>query len=197
LQYDLESAKDVSGMEYQDEIEWLYANPDRNRFIRNLALSLKGNTLLMFNYVEKHGKILFADLQAKAPDRAIFYVSGETETDIREEIRAIIEKEENAIICASTVFSAGTNMKKLHNMIFTAPSKSRIRVLQSIGRTLRKSVDKDEATLYDIVDDLRYSGKPNYTLTHAWERLKIYQSEQFPVKTYTIALNKGLPLDGN
>ena len=117
-------------------------------------------------------------------DRKLFYVSGETDVDTRENIRAITEKEENAIIVASIgVFSTGINIKKLHNIIFASPSKSQIRVLQSIGRGLRKSGDDINTTVYDIADDLHWKTNKNYTLNHAGERISIYSKEKF---TYTI-----------
>ena len=86
-----------------------------------------------------------------------FFVHGGTDADTREQIRHIVESERNAIIVASYgVFSVGINIRNLHNIVFASPSKSRIRNLQSIGRGLRKSENKDIATLYDIADDLSY-----------------------------------------
>lgn len=189
LSYDEETRKLVSKMNYQDEIDWIVRNKSRNRFIKNLALSLKGNTLLLFQFVEKHGDVLYDMIKQAAGDRSVHYVSGRTETDDRERIRKIIETEKDAIIVASSgVFSTGINIKNLHNVVFTSPSKSRIKNLQSIGRVLRKSATKESATLYDIADDLSHKSKQNYTIQHFKERVKIYSEERFPYKIYTVSL---------
>ena len=166
---------------YEDEIQFIITNDKRNKFVRNLALSLNGNTLVLFSRVETHGQILF-DLinNRKEEGRKVFFVHGGVDTDEREAIRQITENENNAIIVASYgVFSTGISIKRLHNIIFASPSKSRIRNLQSIGRVLRKGKDKDKATLYDIADDTTYNSKKNYTLNHFIERIKIYVEEDF------------------
>ena len=190
LSYPDEVKKLVSKMDYQDEMDYLVRNEDRNRFIRNLALSLNGNTLLLFQYVEKHGKELFAALKSEAGDRSVYYVSGEIDGEEREEIRRIVETEQNAIIVASYgTFSTGVNIRNLHNVIFSSPSKSKIRNLQSIGRGLRKSDTKDSATLYDVADDMTWKQKRNFTLLHFIERIKIYNEEKFNYKIYKVLLN--------
>ena len=189
LSYDEETRKIVSKMDYQAEIDWIVRNPARNKFIKNLALSLKGNSLLLFQFVEKHGDVLFDMIKKAADGRNVYYVAGKTETEDREYIRKIIETETDAIIVASSgVFSTGINIKNLHNVVFTSPSKSRIKNLQSIGRVLRKSESKTAATLYDIADDLSYKAKQNYTIQHFKERIKIYSEEQFPYKIYPVSL---------
>jgi superfamily II DNA or RNA helicase len=120
-------------------------------------------------------------------DRKLFYVSGETDVDTRESIREITETQTNAIIVASMgTFSTGINIRNLHNIIFASPSKSQIRVLQSIGRGLRKSDDGRMTKLYDIADDLHWKNRKNYTLQHAAERIKIYSKEKFKYKLYDI-----------
>ena len=173
---------------YQEELDFIVGYQPRNNFISNLALDLKGNTLVLFNYVEKHGKPLHSLLKEKIKDeRRLFYVSGETDVDTREETRAITEKEDNAIIVASIgTFSTGINIRKLHNIIFASPSKSQIRVLQSIGRGLRKSPDGKDTKVYDIADDLHWKNRKNYTLTHAAERIKIYSKEKFDYELHDI-----------
>ena len=176
---------------YQQEIEYLVLNESRNKFISNLALSLQGNTLVLYQYVDKHGKILF-DL-INRDDRKVFFIYGKTDVEIREETRHIIEKETNAIIVASYgTTSTGVNIQNLHNVIFASPSKSRIRNLQSIGRSLRTSETKTSATLYDIADDLRYNKKENYTLKHLQHRIQIYSEEKFQFKLYKLDLKGNL-----
>jgi superfamily II DNA or RNA helicase len=177
---------------YQEEMDFLTSYEPRNRFLRNLALSLKGNTLLLFQFVEKHGKILFDDIQAHtAKGRKVFFVHGGTDAETRESIRAITEMESDAIIVASYgTFSTGINIVNLHNLILASPSKSRIRNLQSLGRSLRRSDTKTQAVLFDIADDLSYKTKRNYTLNHFLERIKIYSSEKLSYRLYKVELNE-------
>ena len=166
---------------YQDEIDYLISHDRRNNFIKNLALDLEGNTLVLFARVEDHGRILFDKINNdREDDRKTFFIHGGIDVDNRETCRSITEEENNAIIVASYgTFSTGINIKRLHNIIFASPSKSRIRNLQSIGRVLRKGREKVEAVLYDIADDCSTDDKRNYTLNHLVERIKIYNEENF------------------
>jgi superfamily II DNA or RNA helicase len=192
LKHSPEIAESMKGCTYQEEIEYLILNENRNRFIRNLAISLNTNTLVLFQMVEKHGKILFEIIKEKANGRKVFFVHGKVDTDDREAIRKIMETENDAIVVASFgTFSTGINIRNLHNIIFASPSKSRVRNLQSIGRGLRQSAGKKMATLYDIADDLRHKKHMNFTLQHFVERVKIYNEEKFPFKIYNIGLKNG------
>lgn len=192
LRYDIETRKNYSNSLYQDEMEFIHSHDKRNKFIRNLALSLKGNSLVLFKLVDKHGKILYNDIQEHAKNgRHIFFVHGGTDADTREKIREITENEKDAIIVASYgTFSTGINIRNLHNIVFASPSKSRVRNLQSIGRGLRKSEHKEQAVLYDIADDLSYKKKKNHSLRHLSVRLKMYQEEMFEFKTYKVDFNE-------
>ena len=175
---------------YQDEIGYLVEHEGRNKFIRNLARDLKGNTLVLFNYVERHGLPLY-NLINSGTDRPVFFVHGGVDVDDREEVRRLTESSDNAIIVASYgTFSTGINIKRLHNVIFASPSKSRVRNLQSIGRVLRKGQNKSQATLYDIADDITYQQRKNYTLNHLIERIKTYNEEQFNYEIVSINLKK-------
>jgi len=166
---------------FEDEVQYIIGHEKRNRFICNLALDLKGNTLILFARVEAHGQPLYEMINNKKIDnRNVFFIHGGVDTEDREKVREIVEKESNAIIVASYgTFSTGINIKNLQNIIFASPSKSRIRNLQSIGRVLRKGDKKVKATLYDIADDIRYKSRKNYTLNHLIERIKIYNEENF------------------
>ena len=177
---------------YQDEIEYLISHKQRNNFITNLTLDLKGNTLILYSRVETHGAILYEKINNnKQTDRKVFFVHGGVDADERELIREITERENNAIIVASYgTFSTGINIRNLHNVIFASPSKSRVRNLQSIGRVLRKSTNKVKAILYDISDDCTYNSRKNYTLNHLIERIKIYNEENFNYEIITIQLKK-------
>ena len=191
LNYSKDICTQLKNTDYQSEIDFLVSNVARNKFIKNLALSMKTNTLVLYQYVDKHGKILYDLIKnsSNIGDRKVFFVCGDTPVEEREMIRSVVEKEKDAIIIASYgTFSTGINIRNLHNVIFASPSKSRIRNLQSIGRVLRTSSGKDTATLYDIADDLRIGKSSNYTLKHFMERISVYNEEKFNYKLYKIGL---------
>lgn len=189
LEYSDEIRKKNKGLSYQEEMDFLIQHEPRNKFIRNLALKQNSNTLVLFQFVEKHGRLLYDMIKEKDPERKVFFVYGGTDTEQREKIRGLTENENNAIIVASFgTFSTGINIKNLHNIIFASPSKSRIRNLQSIGRGLRTTENKDSCTLYDIGDDLSWKTKKNYTLLHMIERIKIYNDEHFNYKLVKVSL---------
>lgn len=173
---------------YDDEMTFLCDDKSRNSFLIKLALSTKGNTLLLFNFVD-HGKLLFNSIKSFNQDRKVFFVYGGVDGEERESIRQFTEVNEDVIIVASyKTFSTGVNIKNLHNIIFGSPSKSKIRVFQSIGRALRKSESKDVATLYDIADDLSWKTHKNLTLKHFYERIQMYNQEKFQYKIINIPI---------
>ena len=187
LKHTEENCKLVKDYSYAEEIDYLVLQPDRNNFITRLCNNLKGNTLCLYQLVEKHGKSLYELM--KDFDRKVFFVYGGTDAKTRNDIRGIVEKEKNAIIIASYgTFSTGINIRNINNVVFSSPSKSRIRVLQSIGRGLRTSASKDSIRLFDLSDDLSYKSKINFTLNHFNERLNIYNEEQFNYKIDRIKL---------
>ena len=190
LKYPEEVCKAVKGFAYPDEMNFIVSHEGRNNFIRDLAINLNGNSLILFTYVEKHGKILYDLLTEKAKGRKIFFIHGGVEAEDREAVRHITEKENDAIIVASYgTFSTGVNIRNLHNIIFASPTKSKIRSLQSIGRGLRLGDNKTAATLYDIADDLRYGPYTNFTLKHYEERVKIYSEEKFIFTTTSVRIS--------
>lgn len=179
----------ISKAAYKDEIDFIVGSPSRLRFLRNLALSLEGNTLLLFQLIEKHGTIIHDAVLAKAGDRPVYFIHGGVDGEDRDKIREIVETQNNAIIIASVgTFAVGVNIVNLSNVIFGSPSRSRIRVLQSIGRALRRNENKQKAVLYDIADNLSWLSKENHTLRHYRERLKYYDQEQFEYKVYEVEL---------
>ena len=191
LQYPDADKKFMKGKDYQEEVDLIVRDERRNKFIVNLTKHLKGNTLVLFQFVEKHGSVLHdMFINSVESERKVFYIWGGTDTLTREHIREITETQDNAIIVASYgTFSTGINIRNLHNVVFSSPSKSRIRVLQSIGRGLRTNKNKDGATLLDIADDFTWKSKPNFTLRHFMERINIYNEEEFD---YEI---KNLPIE--
>lgn len=194
LDYPTDIRRVLSRAKYQEEITFIINNKKRNKFIVNLALSLNKNTLILFERVEEHGQVLrdMLDQQISSTvdrDRKVFFVHGGVDGNQREEIRQIMETEKDAIIVASYgTFSTGVNIRNLHNIIFASPSKSRIRVLQSIGRGLRLSESTDKTTLYDISDNLSYNDRNNHTLNHFQQRVIFYSEEEFDYSIYNVDL---------
>ena len=189
LKHTKENCKELYDKTYQEELEYIVGSQSRNNFISNLCLRNRGNTLCLYQLVEKHGEILYNLINNKDDKRKVFFIHGGVAAEERERIRAITEKETNAIIIASYgTFSTGVNIRNLHNLIFASPSKSRIRNLQSIGRGLRLGDSKTHATLYDISDDLIHRDRENYTLKHFQERMKIYNEEQFDYEIHNVDL---------
>lgn len=191
LKYPDTKKKVVKSMKYQEEIDFIVSDIKRNRFIVNLTCDQQGNSLVLYNLVQKHGKPLYDMFveRCKGTGRKVFFVSGAVNAEERERIREITEREKNAIIVASVgTFSTGINIINLHNIMFASPTKSQIRVLQSIGRGLRKTEDGQGCTIYDLADDLSWKKRKNYTLNHAIERVKIYAKEKFNHKIHEVPL---------
>ena len=189
LEYPEEERETLKKATYQEEIDFIVSHQKRNNFICNLALTQKGNTLILFNYVEKHGKVLMEMLMDKVSKRQIFFIAGETDVEQREAIRKATEEEKNAIIVASSgVLSTGVNIKNLQYLIFAHPYKAKVRNLQSIGRVLRLDDKNNKAVLYDIIDDLHWKKYENYGLKHWKERLDIYLKEKFDYDYNLISL---------
>lgn len=192
LKYPKRLCDEQKNADYHEELDFLTAYEPRNRFIVNLTADLKGNSLVLFQFVEKHGEPLFESIKKKldGSKRKVYFVSGEVETDERERIRSLVEKEDGAVIVASVgTFSTGVNIRNLHNIVFASPTKSQIRVLQSIGRGLRKTEDDRPTTVYDIADNLSKNGVKNYTLEHGMARAKIYTMEKFDFEVHDVPIS--------
>lgn len=188
LKYDKETAKAIKKFKYQNEVKFLISNKKRNIFIKNLALSMKNNTIILCNFIE-HMKILYEMISNSKylGERKVYLIYGAVEGEERERIRQLVETEKNCIIIGSSqIMGTGVSIKSLHNIIFTSAGKSKIRTLQSIGRALRLHESKDQAVLYDICDDLSYGKRKNFALTHFIERVKMYNLEQFKYKMINI-----------
>jgi len=170
-------------MTYAEELDYIVTNKKRIDFCCNLLQHLNGNTLCLFQLVEKHGKVLYEGMKGK---ENVHFVYGATSAEQREEIRGIVDNSISSTTIASYgTFSTGINIRNINNIVLASPSKSKIRVLQSIGRGLRISSGKDSVLIFDIADDL---GKDNYTLRHFTERLNIYNSEQFDYEISKVKL---------
>ena len=174
---------------YKQEIDFLIQSKKRNNFILKLAERLKGNTLILFNNVDTHAKVVLDMFEESEIDKNIYYVVGSVSADEREVIRNSMEDEDGCILLGSYgVLSTGVNIKKLNNIIFAHPSKSKIRVMQSFGRGLRKHATKDVCVLYDISDDLSWKKHENYTLKHFRNRMDMYNKERFKIKINKVKL---------
>ena len=190
LKHPQKACKELSSATYHEEADWICGSKKRNNFIKNLALSLKGNTLILYQFIEKHGDIL-NELISKESKKPVFYIHGEVKGTEREDIRQFVNNNKEADIIASMgCFAEGINIPGINNIIFAFPSKSRIKVLQMIGRGLRKSDGKEECVLFDLVDNLKWKNRKNYALKHFEERFKLYIEEDFPVKQYDIELKE-------
>lgn len=184
LQYDEETSKAAKAYEYAEEMDFLCKHERRNKIIANIALATTGTTMILCNYIEKHLIPLYEIIneKAKKTGRPVYMIHGGIDPNERERIRKIAMVEDAILVCSYATCQQGLNIPKIDTVIFASPSKSAIRVLQSIGRGLRKAVNKGKMTLVDIVDDLRYKKHENTTFKHFSERLKIYRVEQFDVE---------------
>ena len=188
LQWDDASRKIVSKKTYQEEVDWIISNDARNNFIKNLAHSLKGNTLVLFQYVERHGEVLLPLLQ-QSDDHTIHFVHGGVKAGEREAVREACERSSSNIVLASYgTFSTGINIKRLDNVVFATSSKSKVRNLQSIGRVLRIGNGKTKATLIDIVDDLQWKSRKNFGVKHFMERVNLYNEEGFDYRVFNVPI---------
>jgi superfamily II DNA or RNA helicase len=164
-------------MDFHTEIDFIRNNITRNTFICKLAekITASGNTLVLYQNHDQGNAI--HEYLVENSKFTIFKVNGDTPIDQREYVRKYAENNDGVIIVAQNVtFATGVNIKNLHNLIFGAPSKSMIKILQSIGRTLRTHHSKEMAMVYDIYDHIQYKRKSdrNHTLLHFTERYKIY-----------------------
>lgn len=184
LRYPEEDRKKVKDMSYNEEVEFIIEHEKRNKLVAKMAGTLPGNTLVVFQRLE-HGKDLFDKIET---EKQLYYVAGETDKDGREAVRQMAESNDVVIVASLGVFSTGVNIRNLHNLIFAHPTKSKIKVLQSIGRILRKSDNGQIATVFDIIDDLKYKSRDNFALRHSNERFKYYTTEEFDYKINTIDL---------
>ena len=170
---------------YNEELDYIHNFPERNEFlIKLIKNSCEGNTMILFAKKEKHGIPLKEELEkAFHNKKKIVYIDGNVSTEKREMTRKKVDLEDNMILLASYgTFSTGISIKNIHNIIFASSYKSKVKVLQSIGRGLRKMEGKEKVTIFDIVDDcsIRMKNYPIYSntsLKHYKEREKIYDEK--------------------
>jgi superfamily II DNA or RNA helicase len=182
LKYPKSECAKVCKMKYQQEIDYIVSHEKRNQYIFNLAKTLSGNTLLLFNYVEKHGEVLLKMFEDGMNGRMIHFISGKTNKEIRIEIKDILEKNSNCILIGSYgTVATGFSIKNLHNIISVAPFKSKVRTMQSAGRGMRLHESKEKFFYHDIVDNFSHGTDENYALDHGRKRVS-YFAKEFKVK---------------
>jgi superfamily II DNA or RNA helicase len=190
LNYGDEECAYVSECNYQDEIEFLIGHAYRNKIIATLAATVKGNTLVIFDRLE-HIESVAAILSGMDHCKSVFIITGSVDRDERAAIKAIAERDDGVIVLGTSgCVATGLSIKRLRNLLLAHPTKSIIKVLQSIGRILRLHDDKDYAHVYDFVDNLAYNDKPNFALRHGAERMTIYRNDEMPVTIKKIEMVK-------
>ncbi len=160
--------------QYREQVEWLIKNEFRNRLITKLCGNFNNNALLLVDRLE-HGEVLKAVLETAYPDRRVFFINGEMEIEDREKVKKLMEKETNVLCVAiSKIFAVGISINNLHYIVFCSGGKSRIRVIQSIGRGLRLHENKQFLTIVDIADQTKYGA------LHSDKRKLLYIEEKIP-----------------
>lgn len=190
LKHNEEDRKLIKGAEFKDEMAFLTQHQKRNKFIAGLAISCKGNTLVLCTLIDKHLKPLTELIKKKVgEDRNVYMIYGDIKPEDRETIRLQLASESNAIILGSfATMSTGINIPSIENIILASSSKSKIRNLQSIGRGLRLMTGKTKCKLFDIADNLTHKKKENHVFRHFKERLEQYAKEEFEFRFIEIDL---------
>ena len=174
---------DIVFNEYRDEAKYIVNLQKRNEFLVKLVQKLKGNTILFFNFVESHGTVLY-DMISNSKES--YFIHGKIKAEERETVREIAETKNDIVLVASYgVFSTGINIKNIHNIVFGFPSRSKIRIFQSIGRSLRLHSSKEISTIYDIADNINGN---NFTLNQLSSRIKYYETEKYNYKLHSVLL---------
>lgn len=180
LQYSDDIKLKLHHASYQDEYNEIISNKDRLELINNFTLKLNQNVLVLYTRIDKHGKLIYDSLNELNKNKSIHFLSGRNEIEDREIVIDLAEKENNLVmVCSYGIFSTGISIKNIHHIVFASPYKSKIKVLQSIGRGLRLNSNKEICNIYDFIDDLRYNGRNNYLFDHFKNRYKIYKYEGF------------------
>lgn len=194
-----ESNAVIKAKAYDKEVDYIVKHEKRNDFVSEIALKAAGNTLVLFNFIEKQGKPLKEKLEKLASEngKTVLYIAGSVKTLERETIRNIMETRNDVVLLASFgTLSTGVNIKNIENIVFAHPYKARIKSLQSIGRGLRVKEGKEGVTLHDICDDFSVvrgrKEKVNFLLNHFVERLKTYRSEEFDYEIRKIEFSEDL-----
>lgn len=196
LQYPIDFIKENQERTYPEEVRLTEEYEDRMRILDIILrkTDLNHNMLILCNHVD-HLEATIDYLKEHAKDRKVVKITGSVKSAEREFIRISAEESDGLIIVATYgTMSTGVNIKKIHEIILFADSKSKIKVLQSIGRGLRKHPEKSKVIIYDIIDDMRYKSKrgkvhSNYLYDHWLERSKYYIEQKFKQKSTILPIS--------
>jgi len=164
---------------YQTELTYLTTDARRLDYLANMIseISKNGNTLVLVDRV-KAGQGLIERL-----DEDAVFVSGAMKSIKRkEQYNEVSVSEEKIIIATYGVAAVGINIPRIFNLILVEPGKSFVRVIQSIGRGIRKAEDKDHVHIYDITSNAKFSKR------HLTERKKFYKDANYPFTIEKIKL---------
>lgn len=192
LRYNENISKAMKKLTYDDEITFILECKERNKYITKLVKNLQQNTLVLFEKIQKHGIPLYTLIKTALPEKKVLYIDGTIANKQRLKIIEYMKTHNDVVLVASyKTFSTGINLRNLYNLVFASPFKSKIRLLQSLGRMLRKMELKDKVVIYDLVDDMSYKSYKNNTLKQFVDhRLVSYDNERSNYKIYKIDFNK-------
>lgn len=176
-------------VKFQSEINFINLLESRKKFIQDLVMKCKGNTLVMFDRVDSYGIPLYE--ACKAVHENTFLITGDIDANERERIRLSLEGLTDAKVFATDkIVSTGVSIKNLHNGVLVSAGKAKIKLLQTLGRFMRLHKSKSKAYIYDLVDKIDYNGKPNYVLKHVEERIMYYKREGHKIKIISVNLDE-------
>jgi superfamily II DNA or RNA helicase len=206
LKYPLETRLNIAALNHRDfngELKIALANKKRHETILKIISKIDKNCLVLFKRIA-YGKKLYENLKALLPEKTIYYIDGQIDVHIREEIRKNLENENGIILIATNlIFSQSVNIRNLHYIVITMFNKSKIAVMQTIGRGLRPHHDKEKLKVIDFIDDMQVNAKEkkenetpeiplttcrNILLQHFYDRIKIYKEEKYDYKIKRINL---------
>ena len=155
---------------YQEELKYLVSNPDRVEYLGKLCNKIKeeGNTLILVDRISA-GNLL----QELIPDSV--FIKGDVKVkDRKEQYDEVKDADKKVIIATYGVAAVGINIPRIFNLVLIEPGKSFVRVIQSIGRGIRKAEDKDFVQIWDITSTCKYAKR------HLGHRKKFYKEAQYP-----------------
>jgi superfamily II DNA or RNA helicase len=161
---------------YAEELKYLVTNTERMTWISNFIgeISKTGNTLVLVDRIEC-GQFLQTHLNSLSGTEEVAFISGAVKTKDRKEEYDEVKTADNKIIVATYgVAAVGINIPRIFNLVLLEPGKSFVRVIQSIGRGIRKAEDKDFVQIWDLTASTKYAKR------HLTERKKFYKDAHYP-----------------
>jgi len=169
----IQTHDDVFYDNYQSEMTYLTTDPRRLDQLADAIrdISQTGNTLVLVDRI-KAGK----GLMERLPDDAVFISGSTKQVDRKEEYDKVADSTNKIIVATYGVAAVGINIPRIFNLVLIEPGKSFVRVIQSIGRGIRKAKDKDHVKIWDITSDAKFSKR------HLTKRKKFYKDAKYPFK---------------